>query len=152
MRRRATTKEGSGLELNLTPMIDVMFLLLIFFVCQLRFRLLDGRLDAYLPRDAGSIRTEESPLEGLRIRLTRGAGETTVAVNGRPLEAILSTGSSAAIPLLRVERALREFRERWPDLPADLDPDAAVPTGHVVAVLDAAIAAGLPSIRFTSPR
>ncbi len=34
-------------------MIDVTFLLLIFFMCTLNFRTLEGHLSAYLPKDAG---------------------------------------------------------------------------------------------------
>ena len=40
-------------EMEMTPMIDVVFLLLIFFMCTLRFKTLEGKLAAYLPRDAG---------------------------------------------------------------------------------------------------
>ena len=38
-------------KLEMTPMIDVTFLLLIFFLATLRFKTLEGRLDAYLPPD-----------------------------------------------------------------------------------------------------
>ena len=40
-------------KLEMTPMIDVTFLLLIFFLATLRFKTLEGRLDAYLPPDVG---------------------------------------------------------------------------------------------------
>jgi biopolymer transport protein ExbD len=143
--------------MNLTPTIDVTFLLLIFFVCQLRFRQLDGTLDTFLPRDTGAARSRvDELLESVRIRLTREsagdpAGSTLVAVNGRVLERLDPGLPSAAPELPRLEGALRTFREKWPELVADLDPDAGIPAGHVVAVLDAAIAAGLPAIRFTLP-
>ena len=41
-------------ELEMTPMIDVTFLLLIFFIVTLNFRTLEGRLDANLPKENGS--------------------------------------------------------------------------------------------------
>ena len=34
-------------ELQMTPMIDVTFLLLIFFMCTLKFKVLEGKLGAY---------------------------------------------------------------------------------------------------------
>ncbi|MEL6716433.1 MAG: biopolymer transporter ExbD, partial [Planctomycetota bacterium] len=37
-------------ELEMTPMIDVTFLLLIFFMCTLKFKVLEGKLGAYLPK------------------------------------------------------------------------------------------------------
>ena len=33
-------------EMEMTPMIDVTFLLLIFFLCTLKFKLLEGKLQA----------------------------------------------------------------------------------------------------------
>ena len=41
------------IEMQMTPMIDVVFLLLIFFLCTLKFKLLEGKLAAYLPKDLG---------------------------------------------------------------------------------------------------
>ena len=40
-------------DLPMTPMIDVTFLLLIFFMCTLKFKTLEGKLAAYLPKDVG---------------------------------------------------------------------------------------------------
>ena len=39
--REAATEE---VEMQMTPMIDVTFLLLIFFLCSIKFKLLDGKL------------------------------------------------------------------------------------------------------------
>ncbi|MBC8330109.1 MAG: biopolymer transporter ExbD, partial [Planctomycetes bacterium] len=50
MPRRAPDPEE---RLEMTPMIDVTFLLLIFFIVTLNFRTLEGRLDATLPKDHG---------------------------------------------------------------------------------------------------
>lgn len=160
MRRRARSRAEAGprVEMDLTPTIDVTFLLLVFFVCQVRFRQLDGTLDTYLPRDAGAARSAEPPLlDDVRVRLSRedgrgAAAATLVSVNGRTL-ARIEPSSSPALPRLdRVESALRGFREKRESAAADLDPDPGVPAGHVVAVLDAAIAAGLGTVRFTLPR
>jgi biopolymer transport protein ExbD len=40
-------------RLEMTPMIDVTFLLLIFFLTTIRFKSLEGKLAAYLPKDQG---------------------------------------------------------------------------------------------------
>ena len=40
-------------KLELTPMIDVTFLILIFFMCTLKFKTLEGKLVSYLPTDKG---------------------------------------------------------------------------------------------------
>jgi biopolymer transport protein ExbD len=49
-----------NLELNLTPMIDMSFLLIIFFMC-LPFKTLEGKLQAFLPTDKGINPTNAPP-------------------------------------------------------------------------------------------
>ncbi len=39
--------------MEMTPMIDVTFLLLIFFLCTIKFKILEGKIPAYLPKDVG---------------------------------------------------------------------------------------------------
>ncbi len=48
--RDAVKKE---VKLELTPMIDVTFLILIFFMCTLKFKTLDAKFVSYLPTDRG---------------------------------------------------------------------------------------------------
>lgn len=56
-------------RLQMTPMIDVTFLLLIFFMCTLKFKTLDGALGAYLPKDVGVNIGSVEPLEKVVIRI-----------------------------------------------------------------------------------
>ena len=44
--------------MDMTPMIDVVFLLIIFFLC-IDFKILEAKLPAYLPKDKGSQPEEE---------------------------------------------------------------------------------------------
>ena len=53
-------------ELQMTPMIDVVFLLLIFFLCTIKFKTLEGKLAAYLPKDVGVNTFEAEPKEKCR--------------------------------------------------------------------------------------
>ncbi|MCK6458442.1 MAG: biopolymer transporter ExbD [Planctomycetes bacterium] len=51
------------MEMNMTPMIDVSFLLIIFFIC-LPMKALEGKIQAFLPTDKGINPTPtEPPLE-----------------------------------------------------------------------------------------
>ena len=52
----------------MTPMIDVTFLLLVFFMCTLRFQTLEGKLAAHLPKDAGPNTPLQAP--DLEVRVT----------------------------------------------------------------------------------
>ena len=55
-------------EMNMTPMIDVVFLLIIFFLC-IDFKILEAKLPAYLPKDIGSQSNEVEPQEKLNIKI-----------------------------------------------------------------------------------
>lgn len=55
-------------KLDLTPMIDCVFLLIIFFLC-IEFKALEAKLPAYLPKDKGSQNDPAQPQEQLSIRI-----------------------------------------------------------------------------------
>ena len=54
--------------MEMTPMIDVVFLLIIFFLC-IDFKILEAKLPAYLPKDVGSSSTDVEPQEKLNIKI-----------------------------------------------------------------------------------
>ncbi len=63
----------STFELDMTPMIDCVFNLLIFFLCNINFKLLEGKIPAYLPKDVGVNATPiDKQLEKIEIQITRG--------------------------------------------------------------------------------
>ncbi|MCK5941914.1 MAG: biopolymer transporter ExbD [Planctomycetes bacterium] len=53
---------------DMTPMIDVVFLMIIFFIC-IEFKVLESKLDAFLPTDKGSQSTVVEPEEQLTIKI-----------------------------------------------------------------------------------
>jgi len=53
---------------DMTPMIDVVFLMIIFFIC-IEFKVLESKLDAFLPTDKGSQSTVVEPEEQLAIKI-----------------------------------------------------------------------------------
>ena len=58
-------------QTDLTPLIDVAFLIIIFFMC-LPFKTLDGKLAAFLPTDKGMAPTPTKPPEPFSPRRSRG--------------------------------------------------------------------------------
>ncbi len=62
-------KKFEEIKPDMTPMIDVTFLLLIFFIVTLKFKVLEGRLDAALPKDRGTSTSEAPEVDKLDILL-----------------------------------------------------------------------------------
>jgi biopolymer transport protein ExbD len=70
-KRKKYQPEDISLALQMTPMIDVIFQLMIFFMCSIHFKSLEGKLYSYLPRDKGMASTQvvDPILDEVRIKL-----------------------------------------------------------------------------------
>ena len=161
-------------ELQMTPMIDVTFLLLIFFMCTLKFKILEGKLGAYLPKDVGVNPQDAEPIEKVDIRIdVKNAGNKLVEeylstageVVRRPFtqqDAIdkkrfsydntrvvrYSIGPKKTNDIAEVVKSLTAYRKRDPEKKATIDPREGVTNADVILVLDAAIDAGYEDITF----
>ena len=141
--------------LNMTPMIDVTFQLLIFFIVTLRFRVLEKKLDSYLPTDYGlrpgspidedfldlSLRQVKSHPEGQLI--TQRA--TRYSLAGR----VVAESTSGPAALLELERRIARFRRSVPDAQGRIDAGMGVPHGRVVEALDLFHRCGYSKVTFT---
>lgn len=132
-------------ELKMTPMIDVIFLLLIFFVCTANFQPLESLLPTNMSLSGTSPVEIEMPtpenLDVARIVLTWDEKKPAWAVEGN---------RCASLQELRV--LLNRLREAKPDLPVIIDSEKNVPMEHVIDVYDAARWAGLSHIQFAAEK
>jgi len=56
-------------ESDLTPMIDVTFLLLIFFIVTVKFKTSEGQIQAFLPKDRGLNTSSPKAVTEQRVKL-----------------------------------------------------------------------------------
>lgn len=154
-KRKKKAAKSEDPKLEIAPMLDVTFLLLIFFICTIKFKTLEGRLDAYLPKDMGSQRTNTEALENIEVRLKpKGSGdtaETTVYVGRTPVERITNMNAKEEVDLPNLYRVVGDLHNKLPDQPCVIDPDRGVPNGHVVAVLNTVMRHRIEKITFTMP-
>lgn len=113
---------------SMTPMIDVVFLLLIFFICASARQSREALLAANLP--AGSIAAAQAAapvqVDQAFVKLKLQPDGTTIAeINGTDY---------ATIELL--ETQLRALAEVGPEVPVILDIAGPVPFGDVIRVYD----------------
>lgn len=131
-------------KMEFTPMIDVVFLLLIFFMCTLKFKTLENKLATYLPTDKGlNTHFEElEPVEKIRVKLSMSGQRTICYINGK------SVGEMPGAVKLAYEKiaALKRASEKSP---GEIDPDPKVAHKHVVAIVDECMRANLTEITFT---
>lgn len=160
-------------KLDMTPIIDVTFNLLVFFMCTLKFRTLEGKLETWLPSDRGLsaavrpvpredadlvLRVAESeaskpPLER-EVVLARGGGGP---VFGRILGIEPDPADPARIrpvldppdTLARVRGWLTEVRKRAPDIKARLDVSPRASHLHAILAQNLVLACGFPDISWS---
>jgi biopolymer transport protein ExbD len=128
-------------DCTLTPMIDVVFLLLIFFVCasigQIQESLLPTQMAAGA-LEADTIVEAEKPFGEVWLRLVRTPDlRTVVELNERRIE-----------EFAELRQVLSELAADVPEIPVILDIDGGVPWGDLVRVYDACLAANFETIQF----
>jgi len=123
-------------------MIDVVFQLLIYFLCTASFAMSEQVLPTTLP-PSGNVTTtpsrEVQELELIRIGLSRQSDELHLELNG-----------TAVAGLVDLCERLRQL-VALASLPAVLDIDTEVEIAHVVAVYDTCLIAGIRQIHFAAP-
>jgi biopolymer transport protein ExbD len=133
--------EIEEVKVELTPMIDVVFLLLIFFIVTMKFKVLEGKLETELPKDVGVNSGEvEDLLEKLEIKITANPtaeNGMTIAIN------------DLKIPNLQTFRSrIADFIRLDSEQKATLYPGPKVNYEQVVIVVDQCITEDLVDITF----
>ncbi len=118
-------------------MIDVVFLLLIFFMCTSNFSKLENDLPAQMPQ-AGKADNQEQVFEPVRVKLSRVNNATVIQCGDDMVGTI-----PGLIAKLKALRAID-------DVPVIIEGAATVPFGAMVAALDACYQANLRNVAFSS--
>ncbi len=130
--KRQNTDEVS---VNLTPLIDVVFLLLIFFMVSTTFT-----KEAHLKIDLPKASTEESLESPRQIDITITA-QGQYSVNGKPL---------VNTQVQTLKRALAKEARNKTDLPMVITADARTPHQAVVTAMDVAGQLGFIHLSITT--
>jgi biopolymer transport protein ExbD len=124
-------------ELNITPLIDVVFLLLIFFMVSTTFER-ESEINITLP-EASKELTEAKP-DAISVAID---SQSRIYVNGRTLiNSQLST----------IKQAIYEALGNLTDVPIIISADAETNHQSVVKVMDAARQLGLVRITFATQK
>lgn len=144
-----STSGGSAYDIPMTPMIDVVFLLLVFFVWTASFQIAEYRLPGAIatPTPAGpsatSVPAETPPpvadFDQVVVRVSWNDGAPAWEVN-----------QVRAPSLAAVRETLQRIATIKADVPVVLHPDSTVPFGYVIDAYDVARLAGCSRVRFAA--
>ncbi len=132
----------AGLELKMTSMIDVIFLLLIFFVCTANFQALEELLptDLSLP---GSSEVDVPLPPPKQLDVVR----MKIGFDTKPIWHVEGNQCQTPQEVLQLLRRLSDLRR---DIPVIIDAAANVPMEHVIDAYDWSRLAGFESIQFAA--
>ncbi|NOZ21062.1 MAG: biopolymer transporter ExbD [Planctomycetes bacterium] len=140
--RKPSSQNEDRMQIRMAPMIDVVFLLLIFFMCVSKWKQPEGNLAAELPAKGAPIdkAPEEPPdLEKIVIKLKKSGDTVYIKMNER------------LCPTFDVlYNHLRILRQQV-DVPVIIDVDRDVQFRFAISALNATEKAKFSNVSFAAP-
>ena len=135
-------------KLEMTPMIDITFLLLVFFLCTIKFKTLEGKLQAFLPRDVGpNPSAVDEALDRIDVCVQ---AERPFDATNRSL--VYRVGPYETRDLDVLASRLARLFEADPERALTIDPREGVLHQDVIALLDRVIEVGFHDVTFVGAR
>ncbi|NLH16463.1 MAG: biopolymer transporter ExbD [Phycisphaerae bacterium] len=143
------SRSGGGLGLRMTAMIDVIFLLLIFFVLTAQFSREEQYLPIRLPGPASAAQRLDIPAEPLRISIAMQGGQCRIDLGRGRQIALTEPELSAGLEVFSrtVTTALEQERRIVTD-PVEIACSDSVPWEILVKVYNGLYAMGIEDITF----
>jgi len=151
MGRRAKKPNLDEAEGDMTPFIDVVFLLLIFFIL-MPFKTEEAKIETNLPKDTGQSAEKADPEDMDKI-------DIKMKTNGQPISIFNNQGVT-----VKINNKLCSIPQLYPRLqslattmkgglkvPVELNADEDVPFYFVMRALNAAKLNNLTNIKFAAP-
>ena len=129
----------------MTPMIDVVFLLLIFFICTASFQIAEQNLpsEVRIESKEGSsdvdIEPEQQDLEPVIVKILWNNNAPSWEISGEP-----------CATWTEVQNRLEAAAQIDTEIPVILDVAAEVPLEHVIRAYDVSRATGFSQIQFAA--
>ena len=120
--------------INVTPLVDIIFCLCVFFMISFKFKQLEGKFDSWLPKNKGSVGdiTVENLLDEVRVAMywDETDGRTVRKLRNRRVDDDGELG-----------QLIKEAHDAWvsmnkPNAPVTIDAEARVPWNDVITVLN----------------
>jgi biopolymer transport protein ExbD len=147
MARGKKYDDQEEVTLSITPLIDVTFLLLIFFMCAMKFKTLERKVAAFLPKDRGlaktKIKLDEKAKITVELKRTKEENVTRVKLLDNQIGV-----DDQGFTLLDQQIQNIHRSPGNEDLPGEIHAWAWVPHAHVIKAIDAFMKAGITDITF----
>ena len=141
--------DDNPVPVNCVALIDIIFCLCLFFMCALKFKQLEGKIDSWLPKDKGvhGNPVTNPVLDEIRVSLKWDDANRQVVMKlgARQIESDTDLGDLLA-------QSHADFVNLGkPDVPVIIDAEPRVPWKSVVNVLNICKLKDLEKIEFAAP-
>ncbi|MFH1022557.1 MAG: biopolymer transporter ExbD [Planctomycetota bacterium] len=139
-------KKGDDPNFEIPPsMIDVTFLLLIFFVVSARFKAPEGNLETHLPKDKGMMNVAHkvliSEVEDIRIRVVKDGIRVKTFIN-----------KQVCVDEEDLYKRLSSLHQQFPEKMVVIEGEPKVPFQPIVTAINACVKAGVTKMNFAAPK
>ncbi len=153
---------GEGLAGDMTPMIDVTFQLIIFFMLQ-KFKTLEGKLSTFLPKDVGVTSGPAKMTPRLDVQVYLAEKGTFRIVGGRKVwtgrkltwkvnAAWIHSKEELERLLVKTAREVEDPEHPGHPLPVTVHAHPGVQYGEVTRTVDAILYSGFEKVDFAGGR
>lgn len=145
--RRTTGQQQ--ISLPMTPMIDIIFQLIIFFLCTMKFRSPEAQQNINLPGEGQARSGVTAAVPDVPLVLRRAPGDTPDREDYVPQIRLGDAGISSWKGLLE---SLKVLKLRNPEIRIVIDPGPDVIHDSVVKAIDQCAGADIRNVGFAKPR
>ena len=134
------------IAINVTPLVDIIFCLCVFFMISFKFKQLEGKFETWLPKDKG--------MEGMPLKAV--IQEIRVALFWSNDNTVVRKFGTRVVPDdLQLEKLMSDSyadfkRLNNPDVGLTVDSDTRVPWEAVIRVVDIGKKAGIAKVEFAA--
>jgi biopolymer transport protein ExbD len=131
--------------INVTPLVDIIFCLCVFFMISFKFKQLEGKFDSWLPKGKGS--------QGMPLNSVIQEVRVALFWDDDAKKTIRKIGTRNVPDDAELEQLIRTAHEGFkrldkPDVPLTIDGDLRVPWEDVITVMNLSKRAGMTQIEF----
>jgi biopolymer transport protein ExbD len=137
--------EENPVAINVTPLVDIIFCLCVFFMISFKFKQLEGKFDSWLPKGKGAQGMPlNSVIQEVRVALFWDEdNQKTIRKMGTRF-----VPEDEELQTLLADAYQGFVRLNQPDIPCTIDADLRVPWESVINVMNVSKKAGINKVEF----
>jgi biopolymer transport protein ExbD len=139
--------EENPVNINITPLVDIIFCLCVFFMVSFKFKQLEGKFDAWLPKEKG--------FEGMPLKAVIEEIRVALFWDDVNLKVVRKYGTRFVPENDQLQQLITESytdfkRLNKPDVGLTIDADFRVPWEAIIEVMNVGRKAGVTKVEFAA--